>query len=79
MEKISLHIQWDLGRELCLSTRDDFLCKTNGIAPANFFQRGKRNVRMVEGVPSNSAAIIDGMSLVQKVNTDVKCLEMLPI
>ena len=52
------------------SNRDDFLCKTNGTAPANFFQRGKRNVRMVEGIPSNSAAIIDGKSLVQKVNTD---------
>ena len=25
---------------------------------------------MVEGIPSNSAAIIDGMSLVKKVNTD---------
>ena len=64
-------LQWDLGRELCLPvTTSTVHCKTKRNAPANFFYREKRNVRMIEEIPSNSAATIDGMRLVQKVNTD---------
>ena len=50
-----------------LATPDSFLRKTNKAALANLLQK---NVQPAEHIPSNSAAIIDGMNLVQKVNAD---------
>jgi len=50
-----------------LSTPDGFLRKTNKAALATLLQK---NVQPAERIPSNSAAVIDGMSLVQKVNVD---------
>ena len=64
-------MEWDFGRQLCPAvTATTSSAKLTGPLQPIFFQRGKRNVRMVEGIPSNSAAIIDGMSLLKKVNTD---------
>ena len=51
-----------------LSTRNSFLRKTNKATLASLFQK---NVPLTGRVPCNSAAVIDGMSLKQKlVNAD---------
>ncbi|KAK3728046.1 hypothetical protein QZH41_015787, partial [Actinostola sp. cb2023] len=50
-----------------LSTPDGFLRKTNKAALATLLQK---NVQPAERIPSNLAVVIDGMSLVQKVNAD---------
>lgn len=50
-----------------LATPDGFLRKTNKAALATLLQK---NVQPAEQIRNNSAAIIDGMSLVQKVNAD---------
>ena len=50
-----------------LAAPDCFLRKTNKAALATFLQK---NEQPAEKIPSNSAAIIDGMNLVQKVNAD---------
>lgn len=50
-----------------LSTRNSFLRKTNKATLASLFQK---NVPLTERIPCNSAAVIDGMSLKQKVNVD---------
>ncbi|KAL9956571.1 hypothetical protein ACROYT_G038064 [Oculina patagonica] len=50
-----------------LATPDGFLRKTNKAALATLLQK---NVQQAEQIPSNAAAIIDEMSLVQKVNAD---------
>ena len=46
-----------------LSTPDGFLRKTNKAALATLIQK---NVQLAERIPGNSAAVIAGMSLVQK-------------
>lgn len=50
-----------------LSNPDGFLRKTNKAALATLLQK---NVQPAERITSNSAAVIDGISLVQKVNAD---------
>ena len=50
-----------------LSTPDGFLRQTNKAALATLIQK---NVQPAERIPDNCAAVIDGMSLVQKVNAD---------
>ena len=50
-----------------LSTPDGLLRKTNKASLASLFQK---NVQVSEEVPVNSAAVIDGMSLVQRLKGD---------
>ena len=65
MEDIFLHplgpLPW------ALATPDGFLRKTNKAALATLLQK---NVQPAERIPINSAAVIDGMALVQKVHAD---------
>jgi len=49
------------------STPDGLLRKTNKASLASLLQR---NVKFSEEVPVNSAAVIDGMSLVQRLKRD---------
>ena len=50
-----------------LSTPDDMLRKTNNAALATALQK---NVSVAESLPNNSASVIDGISLVQKLTGD---------
>ena len=50
-----------------MATPDGFLRKTNKAALATLLQK---NVQPAERIPINSAAVIDGMALVQKVHVD---------
>ena len=50
-----------------LSTPDGLLRKTNKASLASLLQK---NVQVCEEVPVNSAAVIDGMSLVQRLKED---------
>ena len=50
-----------------LSTPDGFLRKTDKASLASLLQK---NVQVSEEVPVNSAAVIDGMSLVQRLKGD---------
>lgn len=50
-----------------LLTPDGLLRKTNKVSLASLLQK---NVQVCEDVPVNSAAIIDGMSLVQRLKGD---------
>ena len=50
-----------------LSTPDGLLRKTDKAFPSSLLQK---NVQFSEGVPVNSAEVIDGMSLVQRLKGD---------
>lgn len=59
-----------------LSTPDGLLRKTNKATLATMLQR---NVAAVEQLPDNSASVVDGMSLVQRVKGDQATFEISPL